>query len=902
MELKSYQQRVLDDLNSYLEHYQNEGNAASAYNNYWKYHERTPLVPDKDSYVKPYVNISKDFDAPHVCIKVPTGGGKTFIASASLKTIFNYCDDERRVVVWLVPSITILEQTIKNLSNPSHPYRQRVNVDFQNRVVVLDKAKALQGVDFSQDSIRENLTILIMSYDSLRARNKEERKVNQVNGQLLSFGEDASLMDVLRSVKPVVIVDESHNAESELSLEMLKNLNPKFILDLTATPREKSNIISFTSASELKKESMVKLPVIVYNHNKQTEVIESALNLQKQLEADAMDAENKAGVDGKYIRPIVLFQAEAKTGHYTFEKVKQTLLDLHIPEEQIKIKTAEVNEIDGIDLLSRDCPVRYIITINALREGWDCPFAYVLASLADKSSAVDVEQILGRVLRMPWTRRSPKNPMLNMSYVLTASNKFRDTLDNIVKGLNNAGFSENDCRKVDNTQPQVTTITDESDLFATPKVVEVPSSNANDEELKATEIHFNPNAAVAPIGDPLGKEASASENPKVNTSNNENKAVVDIQKQVEEQLKQEIEIQKQINEQGGTALPSEIQNQVKKYKIKDIFSEQAASIKIPQFLQIKEQELNNGNLPNLGFANDDFKQKDVLFSADFLLKDFPLEQQDAVINFDDVDTAMYQLDTDSENGDAVSVKKVDSKTIQHQKIMEMIQSSTMVEQKVAFCINEIKRMMGSMWPITDRKIEAYLRNVLANFTDEQYNNLAAHTKSYSDKIKKKIEGLADKHKRKKFDELLDIDKLEIKEWYSFPKEITPSSVCKAGLTKTLYEKEGKMNDFEWDVIGKVANLENVAFWTRNIDRIGFCINGFINHYPDFIIVTKNGKVVLLETKGDDRGNEDSENKIYLGQKWEQKAGSKYKYYMVFENLEFEGALKVDDFISRLSQL
>ncbi|MFX7845500.1 hypothetical protein ABTK14_24885, partial [Acinetobacter baumannii] len=75
-----------------------------------------------------------------------------------------------------------------------------------------------------------------------------------------------------------------------------------------------------------------------------------------------------------------------------------------------------------------------IITINALKEGWDCPFAYVLASLADKSSAVDVEQILGRVLRQPYVMKHA-DPLLNVSYVLTASAKFNDTLNNIVKGL-----------------------------------------------------------------------------------------------------------------------------------------------------------------------------------------------------------------------------------------------------------------------------------------------------------------------------------------------------------------------------------------------------------------------------------------------------------------------------------
>ena len=75
-----------------------------------------------------------------------------------------------------------------------------------------------------------------------------------------------------------------------------------------------------------------------------------------------------------------------------------------IPAEQIAIKTADINELKNADLLSPNCPIRFIITVNALKEGWDCPFAYILASLANRTSQVDVEQIVGRILRLPYTR------------------------------------------------------------------------------------------------------------------------------------------------------------------------------------------------------------------------------------------------------------------------------------------------------------------------------------------------------------------------------------------------------------------------------------------------------------------------------------------------------------------
>ena len=204
-------------------------------------------------------------------------------------------------------------------------------------------------------------------------------------------------------MSPVVIVDESHNAGSELSTEMLENLNPSFILELTATPRDTSNIISYVDARELKKENMVKLPVIVFNRTSRQTVIRDAIQLRGNLETTAKAQEADGG---KYIRPIVLFQAQPRINEDsgTFDKIKDILIKLGIPEEQIAVKTADIDDIGDTDLMSRDCQIRYIVTVNALKEGWDCPFAYILASLANKTSKVDVEQILGRILREPYTQ------------------------------------------------------------------------------------------------------------------------------------------------------------------------------------------------------------------------------------------------------------------------------------------------------------------------------------------------------------------------------------------------------------------------------------------------------------------------------------------------------------------
>ncbi|MBN1988503.1 MAG: type III restriction endonuclease subunit R, partial [Bacteroidales bacterium] len=94
------------------------------------------------------------------------------------------------------------------------------------------------------------------------------------------------------------------------------------------------------------------------------------------------------------------------------------------------------------------------------------------------------------------------------------------------------------------------------------------------------------------------------------------------------------------------------------------------------------------------------------------------------------------------------------------------------------------------------------------------------------------------------------------------------------------------NGFEQEVIMNIASLENVLFWHRNIERRGFALNGFeSNHYPDFIIFTRNGNLILIETKGDHLDNDESRAKNLLGKKWAEKAGDNFKYFMVFQKKE-----------------
>ena len=884
MELKGYQQSNLDALDRFLTCVDNRKNTANGFYDFWQTNN-PPLTPFPGTIIEPYKDNVKG--APHICHKVPTGGGKTFIASAALKVAFNHINPLYKVVVWLVPSNAILDQTLRNLRNKQHPYRQRIDTDFQNRVEIFDKQQALTGHGFTLTTVRENLCILVMSFDSFRTTNKEGRKVYQENGYLQSFAplislqpetdDEVQLMKVLQAVHPVVIVDESHNAVSKLSEQMLNDLQPSLVIDLTATPKANSNIICFTDALELKRNNMVKLPVIVYNHTTKSQVIDSALHLQRKLEQTAKQQK------GNYIRPIVLFQAESKQAgtedRETFEKVKQSLLRLRIPEEQIKIKTAEIDELKGIDLMSPDCPVRYIITINALKEGWDCPFAYILASLADKSSSVDVEQIVGRVLRLPYASRN-KNDILNLSYVLTASAKFQETLSNVVKGLNHAGFSDRDYRAVDAAEqveePEEVEVVNPTSLF--PETQKQPEQeNSQEDEIDVTQISFNPEIEI--------EEVPQSPMPNENEESPSSSSTVDDI--IENAQKQADDMNKQLENQDEFMVSPEIAPAVKTATIKSIFVESAKEVCLPMFYVANDS-------PESSLFG---RPEDVQLVGDHLLKTFKLSAQDANITFEAAEATMYKVDID-ETTDEHAPRYEKVKGVTYDYILNYIRAAENFQSKVRRCSSIVADTMGKMIPLTQKDIQGYVARIFEDFTEERLEDFMRHLNEYTLRIKVKILDLEDTHKEKEFRKLLDTDRVFLKPCYPIPNKITLRAPSQ-GITKMLHTKEDSVNGFEAEVINDVANLDSVEWWTRNVEKRGFFINGFINHYPDFIIKTKKGKIVLLETKGD---HLDAAKKIALGNLWASKAGSDYRYCLVYNNRQVDGAYTKSDFLELIKNL
>ncbi len=383
---------------------------------------------------------------PNAVLKVPTGGGKTWLAvSAVSRVMGRYLDRNTGFVLWIVPNEAIYTQTLKHLKDRQHPYRQALDRAAAGRVKIMEKTDRLDARD-----VETNLCVMLLMLQSANRETQDSLKMFQDRGDVHGFfppeGEQQahkaaieltpnlaaytgmfpmvkdSLGNALRVIRPVVVMDEGHRAISDLAFSTLYGFNPCFVLELTATPQDVqprggrnpregryANVLVEVTGRELDREGMIKMPLNLdpRQGNDWKATLNAALAKLNALDAEA----RKLRADtGRYIRPIMLIQVERtgadqrESGHIHAEDVKDWLLTAGFDQAEIAIKTAQQNDLndpENQDLLSPTNRVRAIITKQALQEGWDCPFAYVLCSLAASANLKAMTQLVGRILRQP---------------------------------------------------------------------------------------------------------------------------------------------------------------------------------------------------------------------------------------------------------------------------------------------------------------------------------------------------------------------------------------------------------------------------------------------------------------------------------------------------------------------
>ena len=460
MQLKQYQTDTLSALQLFFEEARVAGpkNAYEDITNEPEFVER--LGRYGGNYTTPFKNL---VEVPYVCLRLPTGGGKTILGAHAVKVARDaWIEKDHPLVLWLVPTNTIRLQTAQALKDSRHPYRQVLDDKFQGRVRVFDIS------DFTHiqpQDLRDHCCIVVGTIQALRVTDTQGRKVYAHNEHMEPHfynlpktiqglevldggGVKFSFANLMYLHRPLMIVDEAHNAVTGLTREMQARLNPCAIIEFTATPRSKSNILYSVTAQELKDEEMIKLPVVLSENDTWQNAVNGAVAKRTEL---AEIARNDRSYE--HVRPIVLLQAQNKNQEVNVETLKRHLVDIErVSEGSIAVATGDQRDLDSIDLFDPNCPIEYVITVEVLKEGWDCSFAYIFCSVSRIQSARNVEQLFGRVLRMPYAKKR-RSAQLNKAYAYVSEPSFGDAARALVDKLVRMGFEEEEAQ--DNIHPEI---------------------------------------------------------------------------------------------------------------------------------------------------------------------------------------------------------------------------------------------------------------------------------------------------------------------------------------------------------------------------------------------------------------------------------------------------------------
>jgi type III restriction enzyme len=852
--LKVYQERCLEVLGQFLARATEVG-TRQAFN-------------ERDDLSVKYREVLKLPGLPYVCVRVPTGGGKTVLAAHSVGIATRkFLRADRCVVLWLAPTNAIVEQTFKALRDRYHPYRQALDTHFGGQVEVTSLAEALYVTRATLDGAT---TIIVSTLAAMRVEETEGRKIYETNGALqphfsglsevqlskleMTDGVIAySLANVLRLRRPLVIMDEAHNARTPLSFDTLERFDPACVLEFTATPDQEenpSNVLYSVSAAELKAEQMVKLPIRIIARTQWKEAVGQAVVKQRQLERIAKEEEKNTG---EYLRPIVLFQAQPKReGHetVTVEVLRRSLLeDFAIPTEEIAEGTGHKWELPDT-LLSRDCPVRYVLTVAALREGWDCPFAYILCSVSNLSSKGAVEQILGRILRLP-NAKTKVHSELNLAYAFATSTQFLETARSLEEALIESGFTKFEARSSIEPDPGFSFGDVSSPLFTQPitEIVSVLPSLATlpdplSKTIKVTSPTLDGSTfQLSYMGPPLTEEQ---------TKALKNAFVSDEDKLSIERLSR--------RSWGLPAYPA---------AMGEILAIPYLAVKIGKQLEIFEDQFRDSPWTladcNPALSEDEFSiggpaSQEARVDVD--------EKGKVQIEF--FQELRLQLSFNDLRGPKTASELTDwlDRAIDHPDIPQT-QSSLFFRRTVDYLVGErqipIPEIVATRFRLRDvsaRKIHEFRNRALT----ESYQRMLLPTAATPIEVSPEL-------------------------CFTFPRESYPANRFYPGpirFRKHYYERPAEMNDEESACAAIIDSLPEINYWVRNLERRPDCAfwlqTATDKFYPDFVALLNDGRGLIVEYKGEQNMNtDDTKEKRIIGEIWEARSKGVSVFRLVGRN-------------------
>lgn len=652
--------------------------------------------------------------------------------------------------------------------------------------------------------------------------------------------------------QPLVIMDEAHNARTPLTFSTLKRIHPKCIIELTATPdtsdTSASNVLYHVSASELKAEQMIKLPIMLTEHDDWKSAVSDAVLTRNKLATESQKEE-------QYIRPIVLFQADKKNGEVTWEVLKKYLVDdLKIDVDAIAVATGTVREIDGVDLFSRKCKIEYIITIEALKEGWDCSFAYVFCSVRGVKSSKDAEQLLGRVLRMPFAQRR-KSEALNRAYAHLASPRFADAAKQLADNLINMGFEAMEV-------PANIRRGNNEDLFggggfAPQKVKEPP-----------LEFELPDRPAIA---DEAGR---LPDNVVINATEDGTGCKVTLTGMLDAELIDELlkplkgKPKKETKEQI-------IQHNERIHSAKSPSDRGMAFSQLPQLCISDQGEL------------DLLEPESFLYiKGDWSPLDFQLELPGFSIRHTE-----HTFEVDIEG------KKVNYKIAEESEVynLDLVDSDVKESDFVRWLDRELRNTH-----VNQATMIAFISKTVSYLTGEQGYTLTSLIRCkflLVRALRIRLQQLQDKARAQGFQQTMLDDAIDLEVSFKYGFNFNPGLYPISGppysgrykFNKHYYPliDDLKVDGEEFFCAQAIDAISQVKHWVRNLVRkneASFRLpisTGWF--YPDFVAELNDGRVLVIEYKGQVyRTNDDSKEKITVGQLWEKRSEGKCLFLMAVE--------------------
>jgi len=835
MQLKNYQKQCLETLSEFLE-------LSRLHDTKSSYNEIQRKRYNSNNY-KPYHPLGQLDNVPYICLRIPTGGGKTLLSAHTVSIARqSFLERQNPVTLWLVPTNTIKLQTLETLQNPKHPNYHVLEEAFDGRFKVFDIANFRQ---IRPQDISDSACVIISTFASLRVDKTDGRKaydhdenlephfsVIPANATGMEKHDNGaikfSFANLLNWQKPLVIVDEAHNAKTPLSNEVLKRVNASCVIEYTATPAKNSNVIISVSASELKAEEMIKLPIILSDPSSWEQAIVNSIQTRRKLE-------DIAKKDKNYIRPIVLFQAQNKDQEITEKVLKDYLIENEgIPVEQIAIATGGKKELDNIDLLDPNCPIRYVITVQALKEGWDCPFAYVLCSVANTKSEGSVEQLLGRVLRMPYAEKRTEND-LNKAYAYVSSNSWTHAVSKMHDKLVNMGFEEQEVEDFIYTQPSFPVSSGIKEPFTV--------SIKNKPDLSTLEPLMLSCLSITEHSE-NNYEIRAKNGIDSNFAKTFISSIKDKKDKTEVELKAKLYLKSYLSNSS----PSEKG---------DVFIIPQLCLNIDGIIELAE--------PDLYLDKNGWNLLD--YSAVLTQDEFTINEQ----------AKQYALD--------IAGKKLVVKFLDHPGQLSF-EGITTEWTDIDLC----------KW--LDRKLKAYdiKQEVLLEFLRLSIQNLLRRDnldlaqllrgKYVLEKVlREKIKHYRQQASNKGYQSCMfsheSIATIDSKNFsFSFDPNNYPANSLyhgKLSFGKHYYSRIASMNNEEANCAFLLDQNPNIKYWVRNLERSprhAFWLpTATDKFYPDFVAQLNSGKILVIEYKGQHLDGSDAKEKEMIGKVWEEKSGN-----------------------------